>query len=428
MSDTAAGRPLPGGAFRPQLRRARRRPGRVVPQAAPRSARSAHGPRRTEATGSCPATSRSSRRPGTTRLLVRAQQLRRRRALRRHPQDPDAPFHIPIEIDPPEFRKWRKLDQPDHRAGRHRPDGADRQALRHLVHRRHHRARRGRHDLGDRGAGDRHRRLARPADSRTGAATPRRFHAAARRASRAPSSTTPGRPGRPALPRGASRPEIIAARGGAHRTTSSATWSSSRSTTGRSPTTRSSRWSTCCSPAASARRRRWSATPWSGSTSTRTCARQLIDHPEKMDRAIEEFLRFFSPTQALARTVTKDIEFQGCPMKTGDRVLLAWASANRDPAAVRGPRRARHRALAQPAHGVRHRRAPMRRLAPRPGDGQRSCSARSSTGCATTSWTSTRSEPYPHQGTNNGYQRIPATFTPGHAAAAADADAPAATY
>ena len=33
------------------------------------------------------------------------------------PKTPMHPFHIPIEIDPPEFRKWRKLDQPDHGAG-----------------------------------------------------------------------------------------------------------------------------------------------------------------------------------------------------------------------------------------------------------------------------------------------------------------------
>jgi len=56
----------------------------------------------------------------------------------------------------------------------------------------------------------------------------------------------------------------------------------------------------------------------------------LIDHPDKLERAIEEFLRYFSPTQSLARTVTRDTEFLGCPMREGDRVLLSWASANRD--------------------------------------------------------------------------------------------------
>jgi cytochrome P450 len=57
---------------------------------------------------------------------------------------------------------------------------------------------------------------------------------------------------------------------------------------------------------------------------------ELIDDLSLLDRAVEEFLRVFSPTQALARTVTRDVEFHGCSMKKGDRVLLSWASANRD--------------------------------------------------------------------------------------------------
>lgn len=64
---------------------------------------------------------------------------------------------------------------------------------------------------------------------------------------------------------------------------------------------------------------------------------RLIDAPSLLDRAVEEFLRFFSPTQALARTVTQDVEFHGCPMKSGDRVLLSWASANRDESAFDTP-------------------------------------------------------------------------------------------
>jgi cytochrome P450 len=59
---------------------------------------------------------------------------------------------------------------------------------------------------------------------------------------------------------------------------------------------------------------------------------RLIDHPELMERAVEEFLRYFAPSQALARTIVKDVDFHGCPMRAGDRALLAWASANRDEA------------------------------------------------------------------------------------------------
>jgi cytochrome P450 len=59
---------------------------------------------------------------------------------------------------------------------------------------------------------------------------------------------------------------------------------------------------------------------------------RLIEHPELMERAVEEFLRYFAPSQALARTIVKDVDFHGCPMRAGDRALLAWASANRDEA------------------------------------------------------------------------------------------------
>ncbi|GAA3938468.1 cytochrome P450 [Microbacterium soli] len=56
----------------------------------------------------------------------------------------------------------------------------------------------------------------------------------------------------------------------------------------------------------------------------------LRKNPEMMQTALEEFLRVFSPTQALSRTVMADTEFHGVKMRRGDRALLAWASANRD--------------------------------------------------------------------------------------------------
>jgi cytochrome P450 len=59
---------------------------------------------------------------------------------------------------------------------------------------------------------------------------------------------------------------------------------------------------------------------------------RLMADPDLLDRAIEEFLRCFAPSQALARTVIQDVEFFGCSLKKGDRALLVWASANRDEA------------------------------------------------------------------------------------------------
>lgn len=64
---------------------------------------------------------------------------------------------------------------------------------------------------------------------------------------------------------------------------------------------------------------------------------ELIAHPERLERAVEEFLRVFSPTQALARTVLADNVVSGCPVHAGDRVLISWASANRDPQQFANP-------------------------------------------------------------------------------------------
>ena len=58
---------------------------------------------------------------------------------------------------------------------------------------------------------------------------------------------------------------------------------------------------------------------------------QLIDDPDMVPVATEEFLRHFTPSLALARTVTRDTELGGQPMKAGDRVLLMWDGANHDP-------------------------------------------------------------------------------------------------
>jgi cytochrome P450 len=57
---------------------------------------------------------------------------------------------------------------------------------------------------------------------------------------------------------------------------------------------------------------------------------RLIGNPALMDSALEEFLRLFTPVQATARTVTKETHLAGSTLNRGDRVLLAWASANRD--------------------------------------------------------------------------------------------------
>ena len=49
-------------------------------------------------------------------------------------------------------------------------------------------------------------------------------------------------------------------------------------------------------------------------------------------QACEEFLRYFTPQQGLARTVTKPVTVGDVELQPNDRVLLSWASANQDEA------------------------------------------------------------------------------------------------
>lgn len=58
--------------------------------------------------------------------------------------------------------------------------------------------------------------------------------------------------------------------------------------------------------------------------------RRLVDSPELIPSAVEEFLRAY-PIVSMARKVTKDVNFHGCPMKQDDMVLLTIQSATRDP-------------------------------------------------------------------------------------------------
>ena len=59
---------------------------------------------------------------------------------------------------------------------------------------------------------------------------------------------------------------------------------------------------------------------------------QLIDEPELIRPAVEEMLRCRSHVQ-LSRTATGDFEFAGVQIKQGDRLLIPLVSANRDDAA-----------------------------------------------------------------------------------------------
>ncbi len=57
---------------------------------------------------------------------------------------------------------------------------------------------------------------------------------------------------------------------------------------------------------------------------------RLVAEPDVMAFAVEELLRVYSPV-TMARVVTRDVVFGGCPMKAGDKVLMNFPGANRDP-------------------------------------------------------------------------------------------------
>jgi cytochrome P450 len=59
--------------------------------------------------------------------------------------------------------------------------------------------------------------------------------------------------------------------------------------------------------------------------------RRLIEEPALRPYAREEFIRYVSPIHGLARNAKQDVEVDGWRFAKGDRVLLAYASANRDP-------------------------------------------------------------------------------------------------
>ena len=56
----------------------------------------------------------------------------------------------------------------------------------------------------------------------------------------------------------------------------------------------------------------------------------LRQKPELIPDAVEELLRLDGPFIAIARTAMADAEIGGHPVQAGDKVLIYWASANRD--------------------------------------------------------------------------------------------------
>lgn len=56
----------------------------------------------------------------------------------------------------------------------------------------------------------------------------------------------------------------------------------------------------------------------------------LANDPARIPQAIDEMLRWVTPIQNMARTVTRDTTLRGKELKEGDRLLMMYPSANRD--------------------------------------------------------------------------------------------------
>ena len=64
---------------------------------------------------------------------------------------------------------------------------------------------------------------------------------------------------------------------------------------------------------------------------------RLVAHPELIDKAVEEIIRWASPVMYFRRNVTEDLEYKGHQLKAGDKVSIWYASANRDEDVIEDP-------------------------------------------------------------------------------------------
>ena len=65
----------------------------------------------------------------------------------------------------------------------------------------------------------------------------------------------------------------------------------------------------------------------------------LAKHPEHDQSAVEELLRFVSPVQHFRRTAMRDVVLGDQHVREGDKVVIWFGAANRDPAVFAEPHR-----------------------------------------------------------------------------------------
>jgi cytochrome P450 len=62
--------------------------------------------------------------------------------------------------------------------------------------------------------------------------------------------------------------------------------------------------------------------------------RMLVDNPDLIPGAVEELLRWESPVSGVARIAAEDTEIQGCPVRKGENLFVLVGAANTDPAGI----------------------------------------------------------------------------------------------
>ena len=67
--------------------------------------------------------------------------------------------------------------------------------------------------------------------------------------------------------------------------------------------------------------------------------RALRDDPSLIPTAVEEMLRWWTPVMTFRRTATREVELGGRTLHRGDKVVVSFAAANRDPAVFTDPDR-----------------------------------------------------------------------------------------
>jgi cholest-4-en-3-one 26-monooxygenase len=65
----------------------------------------------------------------------------------------------------------------------------------------------------------------------------------------------------------------------------------------------------------------------------------LLERPELLPSAVEEIIRYVAPIVAFRRTATRDTEMYGQKIERGERIVMLYQSANRDPSVFPDPDR-----------------------------------------------------------------------------------------